>query len=172
MLKSIWCQCSSYPEGLQTSPWRSCTTLLWKPQSWPPFFPSQYSFQSQKTHPLHPHPPPTLSCPMWHLWAITIMFSYKASQHRKQLYRRSQREFVNGQQERRDGCQGGLFISAWVDSYCGGDLPVRFGWCCSLCQPVRQLFPRLFTAWLNDGWLDSPHTRSTSNSQSFSRRHM
>lgn len=86
--------------------------------------------------PLSSHPPPPTPLYLtlkWHLWAITITFSYKASQQRKLLYWRSQREFFwlrRGVAGRRDGCLLRIFIHVcrrghtWVDPYCGGDLPV------------------------------------------------
>lgn len=74
------------PEKLQISLWGFWITLcFFQTTLMTSIFPSKYSFQSQFS--LH-----LCLTPMWNLWAITIKFSYKASQQRKLLYWRWQHE--------------------------------------------------------------------------------
>ena len=116
---------------------------------------------------------------MWHLWAITIRFSYKAGQQRKLLYWRSQHEFagcVEGRQEGRMVGRGWmaaeevysclqarpylsrLLLWRWPSCHHAANtkqLHMRVSWAALfVSHPVCQLFTLcpcllLFSVWFN-----------------------
>lgn len=110
-LLSILTSPESSCEGRQTAPWRCWMTLLcfFETTITTYILPSRYSFQRKSSA------PPYYLTLVWHLWAITINFSYKAGQQRKWLYWRWQcgsAGCATGRQEGgMEGCWGGLFMS-------------------------------------------------------------